>query len=249
MKRAVLTASLAALFVALFPVSEASAQRFDSAPPPNKNPDSHFAVELRVGPYRPQVDRGFTNAAPYNAVFGDSTRIMIGGEVDWQPIHIKHFGSVGIGGLFGYTKASANARFSDGSGPSAEDTSFSLWMFSALAVIRVDVLARETWIPIVPYGKVGPAIGLWTASNGSGTSEVNGRKGEGRTYGLMYAVGGMFLLDAIDRQAAKTFAAEQGVKHTYAFGEFTMAEVTGLGQAGAMQVGDRTWTVGIAAEF
>jgi hypothetical protein len=245
MKRAVLFAALGSLFVA----STASAQAFDSPPPRPKDPNSHWAFELRFGPYRPQVDRGFSNAAPYNQVFGDSTRFMLGGEVDWQPIHIPHFCSVGVGGMFGYTKATANARFSDGSGNSAEDTSFSLWMLSALAVIRIDAIARETWIPLVPYGKVGPAMGLWSTSNGSGTSNVNGREGAGRTYGMIYAVGGMFMLDVIDRQAAKTFAAEQGVKHTYAFGEFTMAEVTGLGQTGAMQVGDRTWTVGIAAEF
>lgn len=245
MKRSLVLVALSTLFLA----GSAHAQSFDATPPPKKDPNSRFAVELRFGPYRPQVDRAFNNAAPYNQVFGDSTRFMLGGEFDWQPIHIPHFGSVGVGGLFGYTKATANARFSDGSGASAEDTSFSLWMLSALAVIRVDVLARETWIPLVPYGKVGPAMGLWSTSNGSGTSEVNGVKGEGRTYGMMYAVGGMFLLDILDRQSAKTFAAEQGVKHTYLFGELTLAEVTGLGQSGAMQVGDRTWTVGIAAQF
>lgn len=243
MKRLLFT--VAGLLVA----APAAAQNFDAAPPPKKNPNAHVALELRVGPYRPQVDRAFNNAAPYQQVFGDSTRIMLGAEVDWQPIHIPHFCSVGIGGMFGYTKASANARFSDGSGASAEDTSFSLWLLAALAVVRIDAIARETWLPIVPYGKVGPAMGLWTASNGTGTSEVGGVKGEGRTFGMMYAVGGMFLLDVIDRQAAKTFAAEQGVKHTYAFGEFTMAEVTGLGSKNAMQVGDRTWTVGLATEF
>ena len=243
--RALLIASLGSLFVA----SNASAQTFDSSTPPPRNPNSHWAVELRFGPYRPQVDRAFSNAAPYNQVFGDTTRYMIGGEVDYRPIHIPHVGSVGIGGMFGYTKATANANYSDGTGKSAEDTAFSVWVLSALAVVRIDAIARETWFPIVPYGKVGPAMGLWTASNGTGTSEVNGTKGAGRTYGMVYALGGMFMLDVIDRQAAKTFSAEQGVNHTYFFGEFTMAEVSGLGQTGAMQVGDRTWTLGLAAEF
>jgi hypothetical protein len=235
-----------AAFAVLLVSAPASAQE---SRPINHNPDSHVAVELRFGPYRPQVDRAFSNAAPYQQVFGDSTRFMLGGEVDWQPIHIPHFGSVGIGGLVGYTKATANAVFSDGSGESAEDTAFSLWMLSALAVIRIDALARQTWIPLVPYGKVGPAMGLWTASNGTGTSEVAGVKGEGRTFGMIYAIGGMFMLDVLDRQAAKTFSAEQGVHHTYLFGELTLAEVTGLGTANAMQVGDRTWTAGLAVEF
>jgi hypothetical protein len=229
--------------------AQAQDSNWSDAPPPKKISDPFMSVELRFGPYRPQVDRAFSNAAPYSKVFGNSTRFMLSGEVDWQAVHIPSFGSVGVGGLIGYTSASANAGFSDGSGPSAEDTGFSLWLLSALAVVRVDVLARHTWIPLVPYGKVGPAVGLWSASNGSGTSEVNGVKGRGRTGGMLYAVGMMFLLDAIDRQSAKTFAAERGVKHTYFFGELTLAEVNGLGQSNAMQVGDRTWTLGLSMEL
>ncbi|MBI2393087.1 MAG: hypothetical protein HYV09_26115 [Deltaproteobacteria bacterium] len=217
--------------------------------PPPKDP--FLAVEIRFGPYRPSVDDAFSGASekPYDKVFGDATRFMIGAEVDWQLVHIPHFGSLGIGGLVGYTKATAKANFTDGSGVSGEDTAFSLWMLGALAVLRVDVLARETWIPLVPYVKAGPALGLWSSTNGLGASRVGGRLGEGRTGGMFYAVGGMFLLDILDRQAAKTFSAEQGVHHTYLFGELTMAEIRGLGQTGAMQVGDRTWTLGIAVEM
>jgi hypothetical protein len=212
----------------------------------DRDPDSHLAFELRFGPYRPSVDDAPLAGRPYEKAFGDTTRFMLGGEVDWQPIHIKHFASIGVGGMFGYTRATANAKFSDGSGESAEDTTFSLWLLSALAVMRVDVLARETWIPIVPYAKIGPGFGFWTASNGTGTVEVNGVVGKGRTFGMIYTVGGAFLLDAIDRQAAKTFSAEQGVHHTYFFFEYMMAQIK---QSGQMNVGDNTWQLGLAVEM
>jgi hypothetical protein len=216
---------------------------------PTRDKDSIMAVEIRFGPYRPNVDEGPVRNSPYSRAFGDDTRYMIGGEVDWQAFHIKHVGSLGLGGMFGYTRATANAQFADGTGPSAEDTTFSMWLFQVLAVARIDVLARETWVPIVPYVKVGPGMALWTAGNGSGTVTSGGVEGKGRTYGMIYTVGGMFLLDSIDRQAAKTFAAEQGVKHTYFFFEYMMAELKGLGQSNAMWVGDRTWQLGLAMEL
>ena len=221
---------------------------FAQAEPVSKK-EPVMEIELRFGPYRPRVDEGVPAGRPYSQAFGDSTRYMVGGEIDWQALHIPHVGSLGVGGLLGYTKATANAKFSDGSGDSAEETAFSMWLLGALAVMRIDVLARETWIPLVPYIKAGPAAGFWTASNGSGTVTVDGVKGEGRTFGMIYAIGGMFLLDAIDRQAAKTFSAEQGIKHTYFFFEYTMAELRGLGQTTAMQIGDRTWTLGLAMEL
>jgi hypothetical protein len=210
------------------------------------------AIEARFGPYRPNVDRAFSGVSPYKDVFGERRRVMVGGEVDWQALHVPHFGSIGVGGIFGYTSASAKARFSDRPDvESGEETSFDLWMFSAVAVVRVDVLARETWIPLVVYGKLGPAVGLWSTSNGGGISRApDGTAARGRTNGSFAAVGAMFLLDVLDRQAAKSFAVEQGVKHTYLFGEYTMANLYGLGQSGpVMQVGDRTWTLGFAFEL
>ena len=238
-------AIVTAIVASLTAPSPASAQAGDAI---KKDQNPFLAVELRFGPYRPRVDEG-VSGRPYDRAFGDTRRFMVGGEIDWQPIHVRHVGSLGIGGLLGYTRANANARFSDGSGDSAETTTFSMWLLSALLVARIDVLARETWVPLVPYAKIGPSAAFWTASNGSGTVTVGGVEGRGRTFGMTYAVGGMFLLDAIDRQAAKTFAAEQGVKHTYFFFEYMFAELSGLGQSSAMHVGDRTWTLGLAMEL
>lgn len=216
---------------------------------PDRDPDSHWAFEARFGAYRPQVDSGLSQPI-YEKYFGDQRRFMIGLEVDYQPIHIPHFASLGFGGMFGYTRASGTAPFKDGTAGSDETTKLSQWNFAALAVLRVDVIARETWVPIVPYGKFGLATSLWSSSNESGTSVASdGSKGAGHSNGLFYAFGGMLMLDFFDRQAAKTFSVEKGVHHTYFFAEYTVWKLDGLGQSAAMNVGDTTWSLGLAFEM
>jgi hypothetical protein len=211
---------------------------------------STVMMEARFGPYRPRVDSAFTNGrTPFRDAFGSAPRLMIGAEVDVTAFRIPGFGSVGFGGLVGYTSAKAKAQFADKSGTSDETTSFDLWVFSALTTVRIDVLARRTHVPLVPYGKLGLMTALWSSSDGHGVSEGNGREARGRTNGFLYAAGAMFLLDALDPEAAKTFAAEHKVKHSYVFGEVTFADLRGFGQTYPMRVGDLTWTAGLAFEM
>jgi uncharacterized protein (TIGR03382 family) len=206
-------------------------------------------IETRFGPYRPRVDR-VGGKTPYRDTFGNASRLMAGAGFEVIPLHIPDFGSIGVGALFGYTAASAKAEFADKSGTSEESTSFNLWVFSALTTLRVDVLARKTRVPVVPYAKVGLMNGVWSSSDGRGVSQArDGREARGRTNGFLYAVGAMLLLDVFDPDAAKTFAAERGVKHSYVFGELTVADLRGFAQVHPMRVGDVTWTAGIAFEM
>lgn len=207
-------------------------------------------IEARFGPYRPQIDKQFEGHAPYDQTFGDGVRMMAGAEVDVTPIHLSKAATIGFGALFGYTYATAKADYADGSGASDEKTSFDLWVLSALTTLRIEALATGTRIPLVPYGKLGLMTGLWNSSDGRGVSRSqSGLVARGRTNGFFYAVGAMLLLDAFDPEAAKTFAAERGVKHSYVFGELTVADLRGFGQSHALQVGDVTWTAGIAFEM
>jgi hypothetical protein len=224
----------------------------------NKNADAAF--ELRLGRYLAQVDSEFSNGkTPFKNAFGTDLRFQLGFEGDYQFLHIRHVGSLAIGGLASYTSASGTASASDPSVQEniSEPIGFSLWTFAALATFRLDVLARETFVPIVPYAKIGPAVALWTSSNGRGTSvtpdpnpnNVATSLGRGKTGGIVYAIGAMFLLDAFDRQAAKNFALERGVLHSYAFAEYSVAQLNGLGQTNALHVGDRGFTFGLAFEL
>lgn len=242
-------AILAASALALWPAAaKAEAKRATQS----NDPNSTIAIEMRFGPYRPNVDSDpALHGAPYQELFGDSRRFMIGLEVDWEALHIKHLGSFGVGGWIGYTKASGTAFVTKTGLPSAEETSLWVMPFAALAFARFDVIARETFVPIVPYAKFGVGSSLWQATNGRGTvvADKDQTLGRGHTNGLIYALGAMVMLDFLQPQTAKTFRVEQGVNHTYLFAEWTVTSFNGLGQSSALRVGDSTWNLGFAFEM
>ncbi len=206
-----------------------------------------FAAELRFGAYRPS----FEPSGVYDEVFGDARRYMFAVEVDWQPIHIPHFASVGVGGIIGYTSASSPAPFvNPARGQSGEDTYWKMWAFSVTSVVRVDVLARDLDIPVIPYGKLGTWVGLWTAGNGLGEATASdGTLGRGRTHGIFWAAGLALELDFLDRSSSKSFLVEHGVDHTWLFAEYTGWDASGLGQSNFAKVGTRTWTFGLGFQM
>jgi hypothetical protein len=239
----------------------------------------NFAVELRLGPYYPDIDSDPKLAAanatststttggtsclegggPAAAAFGTSNRVMVGLEFDWQALRIPHLGTLGPGLAIGYTNLSGNALFltkhvppSGGPGTctSGETTSLAIVPMYALAVLRADVLWRELRIPLVPYVKVGLGDALWRASNTLGTSTANGVVGEGHTYGAQFAVGLSLNLNIFDEYAAKNIDQQVGVNNTYLFAEYMWANFQGLGlQSDPLRVGDSTWVLGLTWEF
>ncbi|MGZ3419557.1 MAG: MXAN_2562 family outer membrane beta-barrel protein [Polyangiales bacterium] len=203
---------------------------------------SIVTIEARFGPYRPRVDRAFADRNPYEKTFGSTPRLMAGAEADVAPLHFS-FGSLGFGALVGYTRATAHQGYADGRGVSDEKTTFDLWMFAAVTTLRVDSLAHETPVPLVPYAKLGVTTGLWSSSDRGDTVARS------HSNGFFYAVGSMFLLDVLDPQAARTFTVERGVQHSYLFAELTLADLRGFGQSHALRVDDLTWTAGLAFEM
>jgi hypothetical protein len=236
----------------------------------------NFAVELRFGPYYPNIDSdpNLTPPAststggqscqegggPAAAAFGTSNRLMGGLEFDWQALRIPHLGTLGPGLSVGYTQLSGNAQFVNkhfaptssqgGICQSGETTSLAIVPIYALAVLRADVLWRELRIPLVPYVKVGLGDALWRASSTLGTSTANGVLGEGHTYGAQFAVGLSLNLNIFDEYAAKNIDQQVGVNNTYLFAEYMWANFQGLGlQTDPLRVGDSTWVVGLTWEF
>jgi hypothetical protein len=229
----------------------------------------NFAVELRLGPYYPDIDSdpalhptatspcSTSSAGPAETVFGSSNRVMVSAEFDWQALRIPHLGTLGPGVSIGYTNLSGNASFlsphvsSSGSTcTSGESTSLAIVPMYAVVVLRADVLWRELRIPFVPYVKAGLGYALWRASNDLGTSNANGVRGEGHTWGTQLAAGIAFNLNIFDEYAAKGFDDQLGVNNTYAFAEYMWSNYRGLGlQSDPLRVGDTTWVVGLAWEF
>jgi hypothetical protein len=212
--------------------------------------DQWLALELRFGPYTPDVDGEFSGATPYASTFGDDTRFCGQLEVDWQLLRIPSFGSLGPGLGLGYTHSSGKALVTGSTTRSQQSTGLTIWPFYLVGVLRVDVLARDTSIPLVPYAKLGLGYALWSVSDGDDTAkDEEGRVGRGSSYGPQFALGGMFLLDALDRDGAGSLDYSVGVKHSYIFAEWYKSQLDNFGSGDAMQVGTSTFFLGLAIEL
>ena len=217
---------------------------------PRESPQT-VAFEARFGPYLPNVDDEFDGAAPFEDVFGNDNRYLLGFEVDWQALRIPHFGSLGPGIGWGYTKMTANAFLTDQPDRrSEEETSLKLMPFYLVAVLRADVLARETPVPFVPYVKLGLGAALWWANDADGASrDATGKIGRGLSYGGQFALGGMLLLDVLDREGAIQMETSTGINNSYFFLEWYASSLDGFGSGDQMQVGTSTWMLGLAFEI
>lgn len=206
-------------------------------------------LELRFGPYRPNVDAEFGGAsAPFLDLYGAGQTVMFGLEGDWQALRIPHFGSLGPGVSVSYASFSAQAlSTADPTQRSAQPTEIWFLPVSALAVLRVDVLARDFRIPLVPYGKLGATMALWETRDGGSVGVASGVLGQGISFGPTGALGLMFLLDFFAPQAAIDMDNSTGVNHAYLFGEWMLSSVSSFEQG--LETGTSTWNVGLALEF
>jgi hypothetical protein len=244
-------------FTSAFAPLPARAQDYVSRDFDELGPSSHreyreseqdVAVELRFGRYVPNPDDGL-DGTPYADLFGDDNRYYFGAEVDWQLLRIPYFGTFGPGVSFGYTKSSARAPFQSGEGRSEQKTSLEIFPMYLVGVLRADVIARETVVPVVPYAKLGMGFALWNITLGDEITRVDGESGRGVSFGPQFALGGMFLLDALDREDARTADSSMGLNHSYLFGEWYVSDLDGFNSRKRLNVGTNTWMVGVAVEF
>jgi hypothetical protein len=214
---------------------------------PHQSPQN-FAFELRFGPYAPQVDQDFPSATPpYQGTFGTRQRLYFGLELDWQALRIPMFGTLGPGVGWGYTHMSTTAKASHPelvkSNQVEEDTTLGIMPMYAVAVLRMDLLARETNIPLVAYGKAGVGYGLFWMGN---DLEVQAR---GHSWGTHFALGGMLLLDNFDPHSATQLDEEVGINNSYLYFEWMFANLGSKGDLSTMDIGTSTWNMGLALEF
>ncbi len=230
-----------------------------------------WAMELRFGPYAPDVDSEFAgrtvnppyNGAPYKTVFGGKRHLMSQLEFDWQ--FFQGFGSLAAGVAIGYYAVSAKAFVTDPStgtcvpatdpktGPcklSGDTTSLRLIPIAALLVYRWDVAAQRWSIPLVPYGKLGLNYTFWQINDGNGNvPSFGGGHGSGGTLGWQVAGGISLLLDILDSDSARNLDIETGINHSYVFFEWNNVDASGLGMSNKLHVGDSRWVLGLMFEF
>jgi MYXO-CTERM domain-containing protein len=202
-------------------------------------------LELRFGPYRPDVDSEFADrgqsARPFAQLFSSSSRLMMQLEIDRQLLHRAGTWSVGLG--VGYYKASAAALAADLTTPSGDETALRLIPLSAALVYRADWLRARYGSPLVPYGKLGLDCTLWHASDTSQAST------DGRTFGWHAAAGLSLDLASLDPEAARAMDRESGVNQTAVFFEVARYSLDGFGSGSVLHVGDTTWFGGLMLEF
>ncbi len=253
MTRALLSSGLAACALGLASLLvSADAAAIELGTPSTQHPynsSQNFVLELRFSPYTPNVDDepGLTGT-PFKASFGDKPRLYFGLEFDWQTFRIPYVGTIGPGISVGTVSMSREARTASGRA-SGDDYGLTIYPMYLAAVLRVDAFWRGANFPLVPYGKLGLAVGFWDAANASGTSTSGGIKGSGASLGTNMALGLAFPLDVFDSGASRNMDVEVGINNTYIYAEYYSLALNGLAQSNALYVGTSSWAAGMAFEF
>jgi hypothetical protein len=203
---------------------------------PYRSPQN-AALELRFGPYQPQIDKDYS-AKPYDKSLGSGPRVYAGLELDWQVYRIPHFGTIGPG----FQVGRANMTRTSTTGADYELTIYPLVVD---AVLRVDQLWRGMGVPVMPYVKGGFGIGFWEASTDF-RKAVGNLDSSGRSYGGMGAIGIAFPLDFIDPDSSRGTDRAMGINTSSFFFEYDFLE---LGGGHNLRVGDETWIIGLMFEL
>lgn len=226
-----------------------------------------FALEFKMGPYLPAVDRRYEGAGfgPYATIFGRTDSLgntndrpkqgvmpVLGFE--WQFLHAA--GPLAIGTQVAFFRDTAKALLvepdDDGNVRSAaDDTAFGMVPLALLLSYRFEYMADKLRVPIVPYAKGGLAYAFWWTKDGNGNISRNsmGEKGSGGVAGWQVNAGAMIRLDFLEPNAAIRFDQLSGINHTYIFGEYQLSRIANFGAGNSIALGDGTWFAGLAIEF
>jgi hypothetical protein len=217
----------------------------DDGPPAAESP-RHWNVELRFGPYRPDVDSEFANggnpARPFAQTFGTSRRLMSQLEIDYQLLH--RGGTLALGFGAGYYRASAASLSADLMTRSGDETALRVIPLSASLVFRADQLFRDTHIPFVPYAKAGLDCALWSVSDTAKSGSW-----DGNTFGWHAAAGVAMTLGFLDPESARSLDQESGVNDAAVFFEVVHYGLDGIGSTPQLHLGDTTWFAGLMLEL
>jgi hypothetical protein len=261
MKRALFSVVVSSLaFSALaFAASSARAAEqdmFNAATKKGESPQ-HFALEIRISPYVPNIDSesSLNGKTPYKDTFGTMPRALVGVEFDWQALRIPMVGTLGPGVALSYTQMTDKSFTLQGT-RSNEDTNLNLYPMYLVAVLRADVFWTHYKIPFVPYAKAGVGLAFWEITNPGGLARASTSpdgstqtSGRGHTWGTQWAAGVGIALDSLDPGASRNLDMMVGINNTYLYGEYYLSALTGLGQSHPLLVGTDTWCAGLAFEF
>jgi hypothetical protein len=167
------------------------ATEFGENAPRNYESSQHFAFEIKLGPYSPNIDAspGLNKLGghPFADLFSPGKsrppgRLLTQLEFDYQFWH-KWYGNFAIGHDIGYYRRTAHSlEYNSGDptspcdptkgqtcvGSTGDTTALNIIPLELTLNYRFDYLAKRYHIPFVPYVKVGLAYYVWWIENGNG---------------------------------------------------------------------------------
>lgn len=194
----------------------------------------NFALEIRIGGYQPDGTNGFDESFERN--FGDEIGPMVGLELDFYPLRIPYVGLIGVGLGFNWAKYTGPAIGADPDADVSQEQSFRIFSLPAMAVLRVDVLARELNVPLVFVGKIGLDTIISTIDNGSVRTHT------GTSFGVAWGAQVALELDFINPNRAQSLDDEWGINHTYLLFEL-------FGSSASFGGSNLAWTFGLGMTF
>jgi hypothetical protein len=212
------------------------------------------SLDLRFGSYQPGIDREFettTGATPYADVLGGSDWEW-GASIDWNLFHA--FGDLSLGVGAGWWNATGKSLAVAG-GSTEDTTTLTVIPLTLDLVYRFDWVSKKTGFPLIPYGKLGLAYGMWWIENGVGNvsryTDAAGDTsvGRGGVAGLHGSLGLRFQLDPLEPQAARSFDIEMGVNHSYLFAEWRRLSLNDFGDPKSIDLSDDVLVFGLAFDL
>ncbi|MDP3274147.1 MAG: MXAN_2562 family outer membrane beta-barrel protein [Deltaproteobacteria bacterium] len=263
--------SAAALF-SLSPLASAQTYGTQDRRPEESRQD--FALELRFGSFTENIDNqvGMAANGPFRQIFcstrdataastatvGCPARFRFGAEFDWQILRLGPVGSFGVGLVASFGSAVADAPALSGMSStdatqwrrSAQQTTLNVVQGAALAVLRIDGLARRVrWLPVVPFAKAGLALAPWWVTSGEANArDTSGNDAVGLSQGFYFAGGLAVMLDTFEPHVARQWDQQSGVNHSYVFFELNYQYLGGITRR-TLDVGGLAWTAGVNVEF
>lgn len=167
----------------------------------------NFALELRVGPYRPDDDPTF------NEFFSDDDGLMLALQFDVFAYRMPKVFYLGGGGLIGWADYKGNALVEGTGEQAAEETQLTLMPLGLMATLRVDALSEMLRIPLIITGKLGFQWMRWSTNTGDANNH------QGWSMGLTYALQLALDLNPLEPSAARAMDEEWAINRSFVFWE------------------------------
>lgn len=230
----------------------ARAQYSDEHPEVFHSPEN-WSFEIRIGTYHPSPGPTIATSTGqqnlFDTIYSGDHGPLLALELQGLFYRIRHVGMIGAGlraGWARYTGMSCPIDPTDPTGmtvdctmPSGDKAKFRIFPLTPVMSLRIDVLARETPVPLVITPKLGLDMLFYTAKNAGQST------GSGVSIGLNWGIQVALELDFLSPRRANALDEDWGINHTYLFGE-----IYGSTAGGKVPLRDPlTWCAGLGMTF